>query len=111
MQHKFCLVDEQILMTGTLNWGDDRSSDNWNYVYITSKPQLVEPVKTEFSHMWNSGMNIEEAIRIEPVLYESDDASNEIKTEEINNETEVLNNPLQISMHRETQITPELCLV
>ncbi|KAL0822758.1 hypothetical protein ABMA28_004767 [Loxostege sticticalis] len=53
MHHKFCLIDDNVLMTGTLNWGDDRSSDHWNYVYVTSKLQLVEPVKKGFYQMWN----------------------------------------------------------
>ncbi|KAF9411377.1 hypothetical protein HW555_009824 [Spodoptera exigua] len=52
MQHKFCIVDDKLLMTGTLDWGNDLSADHWNYVYITSKPQLVEPVKNEFDQMW-----------------------------------------------------------
>lgn len=54
MQHKFCLIDDKVLMTGTLDWGNDRSADNWNYVYITSKPQLVQPVKNEFYQMWDT---------------------------------------------------------
>ncbi|XP_034831307.1 mitochondrial cardiolipin hydrolase-like [Maniola hyperantus] len=58
MKHKFCLVDEKILMTGTLNWGDDRSFDHWNYVYITSKHQLVEPVKNEFNQIWNIASDV-----------------------------------------------------
>ncbi|CAG9793708.1 unnamed protein product [Diatraea saccharalis] len=53
MQHKFCLVDDEVLMTGTLNWGNDRSSDHWNYVFITNNTQLVEPVKTNFYQMWS----------------------------------------------------------
>ncbi|XP_014362045.2 mitochondrial cardiolipin hydrolase [Papilio machaon] len=52
MQHKFCLIDDRILMTGTLNWGNDRSCDHWNYVYITSKLLLVDPVRKEFYRMW-----------------------------------------------------------
>ncbi|XP_022129101.2 mitochondrial cardiolipin hydrolase [Pieris rapae] len=59
MQHKFCLVDDRILMTGTLNWGNDRSFDNWNYVYITTKSQLVVPVKKEFYQMWEKTSDIE----------------------------------------------------
>ncbi|CAH2091405.1 unnamed protein product [Euphydryas editha] len=64
MQHKFCLVDDKILMTGTLNWGDDRSFDHWNYVYITSKQQLVEPVKKEFYHMWNIASHVQSVFDI-----------------------------------------------
>lgn len=40
-------------MTGTLDWGNDLSSDNWNYVLITSKPQLVQPIKNEFDYLWH----------------------------------------------------------
>lgn len=64
MQHKFCLVDDKILMTGTLNWGNDRSFDHWNYVYITSKQQLVEPVKNEFYQMWNIASDIQSVFDI-----------------------------------------------
>lgn len=45
MQQKYCLVDDEVLMAGTLDWGNDLSFDHWNYVYVTSKNQLVEPVK------------------------------------------------------------------
>ncbi|CAH2245999.1 jg13361 [Pararge aegeria aegeria] len=58
MKHKFCLVDDKILMTGTLNWGDDRSFDHWNYVYVTSKQKLVEPVKNEFYQLWNMSSDV-----------------------------------------------------
>ncbi|XP_050352011.1 mitochondrial cardiolipin hydrolase-like [Nymphalis io] len=64
MQHKFCLVDDNILMTGTLNWGNDRSFDHWNYVYITSKQQLVEPVKKEFYHMWKISSDVQTVFNI-----------------------------------------------
>ncbi|XP_045518020.1 mitochondrial cardiolipin hydrolase-like [Pieris brassicae] len=73
MQHKFCLVDDRILMTGTLNWGNDRSFDNWNYVYITTKSQLVVPVKKEFYQMWQKTSDIEN-------LYETELGDNEIAT-------------------------------
>ncbi|XP_041986841.1 mitochondrial cardiolipin hydrolase-like [Aricia agestis] len=59
MQHKFCLVDDKILLTGTLNWGNDRSFDHWNYVYITNKDQLVSPVKCEFYKIWNNSTDIQ----------------------------------------------------
>lgn len=65
MQHKFCLIDDAVLMIGTLDWGNDLTSDNWNYVYITSKPRLVEPVKKEFYSLWNeSQIGIQEALEI-----------------------------------------------
>ncbi|CAG4950771.1 mitochondrial cardiolipin hydrolase-like [Colias croceus] len=76
MQHKFCLVDDRILMTGTLNWGNDRSFDHWNYVYITSKLQLVEPVKDEFYQMWDASNNVEHVCDAQ--MYDSDAETVEI---------------------------------
>lgn len=57
MHHKFCLVDNTTLITGTLDWGNDMSCDQWNYVYITNKPQLVEPVTKAFFTMWHYEQN------------------------------------------------------
>ncbi|XP_052750061.1 mitochondrial cardiolipin hydrolase-like [Galleria mellonella] len=82
MQHKFCLVDDEVLMTGTLNWGNERTSDHWNYVYITSKKQLVDPVRSGFYAMWNehsSDMNIDTQ------SYESD-LETEFSEDELNSE-------------------------
>ncbi|XP_049874663.1 mitochondrial cardiolipin hydrolase-like [Pectinophora gossypiella] len=113
MQHKFCLIDDKILMTGTLNWGDDRSSDNWNYVYVTNKPQLVEPVKKEFNQMWNVDMNIEDALRTEPAVYESDDETPESlpRLTDSTIESGSENQSFQIPFLRETQVTPEVCIM
>ncbi|XP_072947226.1 mitochondrial cardiolipin hydrolase-like [Epargyreus clarus] len=87
MQHKFCLVDDRILMTGTLNWGNDRSCDHWNYVYITSKHQLVDPVKKEFYQMWEVSTDVQSTIHEQStqILYDSD-----VETIEILNPEEVM---------------------
>ncbi|XP_053606795.1 mitochondrial cardiolipin hydrolase-like [Plodia interpunctella] len=104
MQHKFCLVDDEILMTGTLNWGNDRSSDHWNYVYITSKRQLVEPVRQSFYQMWNDFTS--DMANLDAYSITSDsgtsDAPDGFKDDEDNNDVIIL---------RESQTTPELCLV
>lgn len=113
MQHKFCLVDDKVLLTGTLNWGDDRSSDHWNYVYITSKPQLVQPVNNEFRQMWNTYVDLEEAQLqlLTPSEYESDEDTTEIKREDVtSDESGIQNEPSDMPLLRETQITPELCI-
>lgn len=110
MQHKFCIVDDKVLLTGTLNWGDDRSSDHWNYVYITSKPQLVQPIKNKFYQMWNTFVNLEEAPLPPqtPSEYESD-VDTEIKGANVtSDESGIQNEPSDVPLLRETQITPEL---
>lgn len=103
MQHKFCLIDDKVLMTGTLNWGNDRSSDHWNYVYITSKPKLVEPVSKEFKYMWLSSKDLN---------YSQFD-SKPINEDECCN-TEVVNlteNYKTVPFGNKETLTSEICIV
>lgn len=101
MQHKFCLVDDKVLMTGTLNWGNDRSSDHWNYVYITNKSQLVDPVKREFHQMWDECIDINSS--------DHQDSAEESGEETDSNETaEVTEIP---EPFRETVSTPEVYIM
>ncbi|XP_026732860.1 mitochondrial cardiolipin hydrolase-like [Trichoplusia ni] len=108
MQHKFCLVDDKVLMTGTLDWGNDRSADHWNYVYITSKSQLVEPIKKEFYHMWGA-FSSDIGFNNQPLSYESETESVNVKNSEtIDVETRVDLEPQQAK--RET-LTPEVYIL
>lgn len=87
MQHKFCVIDDAVLIIGTLDWGNDLTSDNWNYVYITSKPQLVEPVKREFYNLWNEcQISILAALRkrLSPVVESPPKLMEDNETEEEN---------------------------
>lgn len=103
MEHKFCLVDDKVLMTGTLNWGNDRSSDHWNYVYITDKSQLVEPVKREFLQMWNECIDINNCDEQEDTTEESGE-----ETDSCNATVEVPEIP---EPFRETVSTPEVYIM
>lgn len=110
--HKFCLVDDKVLMTGTLDWGNDRSADHWNYVYITNKFQLVQPVRREFSHMWNHFSSELEVIKDSPPIpisanYDTDIESNK-KLKETNAASQ---NSVEQKSIRETPSTPEVCLL
>lgn len=113
MQHKFCLVDDKVLMTGTLDWGNDRCADHWNYVYITNKAQLVQPVKREFYQMWSQFSSdleiIKESASCEPASCESDTEIVDIKRTEIV-DVESLSDAEQTP--RETTImTPEVYIL
>jgi hypothetical protein len=103
MQHKFCLVDDDVLMTGTLNWGNDRSSDHWNYVYITNKLQLVAPVKKGFYEMWNDF-----TCEIESSTDNTQNESN--TTTDITEDCEFVQ-PKEKEAYRTKSPTPELYLV
>ncbi|XP_028027894.1 mitochondrial cardiolipin hydrolase-like [Bombyx mandarina] len=103
MQHKFCLIDDKVLMTGTLNWGNDRSSDHWNYVYITSKPKLVEPVSKEFKYMWLSSKDLNYS-QFDSKLINEDECCN----------TEVVNlteNYKSVPFGNKETLTSEICIV
>ncbi|XP_047027133.1 mitochondrial cardiolipin hydrolase-like [Helicoverpa zea] len=108
MQHKFCLVDDKVLMTGTLDWGNDRSADDWNYVYITSKSQLVKPVKSEFYQMWGE-FSSDIRLNNKPTPNESDP---EI-VENVNSETNNVETRTDLEPHtmRETTLTPEVYIL
>lgn len=62
-------------MTGTLDWGNDRSAEHWNYVYITTKSQLLEPVKKEFYELWSQFSSDLESIRVKHLLSDCTDLS------------------------------------
>lgn len=108
MQHKFCLVDDKVLMTGTLDWGNDRSADHWNYVYITSKSQLVEPVKKEFYDMWGEFCS-DLAHNNKPPSCERDTEIVDIKNSEtIDVETRA---DIEPQTMRDTTLTPEVYIM
>ncbi|KAI8426409.1 hypothetical protein MSG28_005252 [Choristoneura fumiferana] len=110
MQHKFCLVDDQILMTGTLNWGNDRSFDHWNYVYITSKQQLVYPVKSEFYLMWHdftSDLQLDVDVLSNTSDVDSSEDDIEFVTRNDNDPTEILS-ALTVTAEDSVRVTPEL---
>lgn len=112
MQHRFCLVDDKVLMTGTLDWGDDRSADNWNYVYITSVSQLVEPVKREFYQMW--GEYSSDIVLVEKSEALESGEQSDTKSEEKSN-TEIKDvetcGSLEPNTMQETTVTPEVLIV
>ncbi|XP_075978797.1 mitochondrial cardiolipin hydrolase-like [Anticarsia gemmatalis] len=109
MQHKFCLVDDKVLMTGTLDWGNDRSADHWNYVYITSKFQLVEPVKKEFYQMWSQFSSDLRQIKQPVSDNENDTEFIDIRSSEIPDVVSRTNVDHQTA--RETILTPEVCIL
>ncbi|XP_063827756.1 mitochondrial cardiolipin hydrolase-like [Ostrinia nubilalis] len=105
MHHKFCLIDDNVLMAGTLNWGDDRSSDHWNYVYVTSKLELVEPVKNGFYQMWNDFSM--DAAHVASVEASEDNLEDSGTTAEV----EYKSPNVSISENKQKNPTPELVLV
>uniref|UniRef100_A0A8C7WM70 Mitochondrial cardiolipin hydrolase n=1 Tax=Oryzias sinensis TaxID=183150 RepID=A0A8C7WM70_9TELE len=52
MHHKFAVVDEQLLITGSLNWTQTAVQRNKENILITEDPELVQPFVKEFQRLW-----------------------------------------------------------
>jgi len=52
MHHKFAIVDNNSLLTGSYNW--TRSAEKYNHenLIITQNPGLIKAFKNEFEHLW-----------------------------------------------------------
>lgn len=54
MHHKFVIVDEQLLVTGSLNWTLQGICGNQENVIITNLLNLVQPFLSQFECLWTS---------------------------------------------------------
>lgn len=52
MHHKFALVDDRKLITGSLNWTVTAVQSNKENVLVTEEPELVHPYVDEFRQLW-----------------------------------------------------------
>ncbi|XP_061839761.1 mitochondrial cardiolipin hydrolase isoform X2 [Nerophis lumbriciformis] len=52
MHHKFAVVDNRLLITGSLNWTLAAVQSNSENIIITEEPALVRPFMREFSRLW-----------------------------------------------------------
>ncbi|KAF3852246.1 hypothetical protein F7725_005601 [Dissostichus mawsoni] len=50
--HKFALVDNRLLITGSLNWTMTAVQSNKENVIVTEDPDLVLPFLKEFQRLW-----------------------------------------------------------
>ncbi|KAK5865960.1 hypothetical protein PBY51_020190 [Eleginops maclovinus] len=52
MHHKFSVVDNRLLITGSLNWTRTAVQSNMENVIVTEDPDLVRPFIKEFQKLW-----------------------------------------------------------
>ncbi|KAF6204588.1 hypothetical protein GE061_018748 [Apolygus lucorum] len=52
MHHKFILVDDEIVMNGSLNFTMTGALGNWENVIVSSHPEIVQPFLVEFQTLW-----------------------------------------------------------
>ena len=53
MHHKFGIIDDRIVFTGSFNWTYTASKHNHENLLITSKFDLVRQYQQEFDRLWN----------------------------------------------------------
>lgn len=54
MHHKFAIVDNKLVMTGSFNWTRQASMGNYDNVIISNSSQLVTPFVKEFERLWTT---------------------------------------------------------
>lgn len=52
MHHKFIIIDNNKLISGSLNWTMNAIRNNWENIFITNDHELVDPFKQEFKRLW-----------------------------------------------------------
>lgn len=60
MHHKFCVVDDALLINGSFNWTYSASRKNAENITITTHRAFVEDFKEQFAKMWADEKSFEE---------------------------------------------------
>ncbi len=53
MHHKFCVVDKEILLTGSYNWTKSAADRNQENLLVTEDPKMVKAYLNEFEKLWD----------------------------------------------------------
>lgn len=55
MHHKFCIIDQRMIITGSYNWNNAAEEENnETLLFITGDSNLVEKFLKEFDRLWNT---------------------------------------------------------
>ncbi|MFP4497994.1 MAG: phospholipase D-like domain-containing protein [Vulcanimicrobiota bacterium] len=61
MHHKFCVVDEELIITGSYNWNYSAEEDNnETLLFIKNDKELIKKFIHEFNKIWNMKSGSEE---------------------------------------------------
>ncbi len=53
MLHKFCVVDKEVLLTGSYNWTKSAADRNQENILVTEDPKMVKSYLSEFEKLWD----------------------------------------------------------
>lgn len=52
MHHKFLIVDNDLVITGSTNWTMSAFFGNFDHLVVTNQHSLVRPFVDEFDRLW-----------------------------------------------------------
>lgn len=53
MHHKFCIIDKQLLLSGSYNWTRSAAERNHENILLTEESSVVKAFLGEFDSLWN----------------------------------------------------------
>ena len=54
MHHKFCIIDNDTLITGSYNWTRSAAERNQENILINKEPKVIKSYFKEFDKLWNN---------------------------------------------------------
>lgn len=57
MHHKFAIIDDEILLTGSFNWTRSATKYNQENILITDNADIVSPYLQEYDRLWDTMVN------------------------------------------------------
>jgi phosphatidylserine/phosphatidylglycerophosphate/cardiolipin synthase-like enzyme len=58
MHHKFVVLDDSLVLTGSYNWTFASEEENFENVLILREPHLVAVYRTEFEALWENAKGV-----------------------------------------------------
>lgn len=52
MHHKFALLDDSVLLTGSYNWTTESEEQNYENLLVLREPELIAAYRLEFEGLW-----------------------------------------------------------
>jgi phosphatidylserine/phosphatidylglycerophosphate/cardiolipin synthase-like enzyme len=52
MHHKFALLDDSVLLTGSYNWTPESEEQNYENLLVLREPELIAAYRPEFEALW-----------------------------------------------------------
>lgn len=66
MHHKFVIVDNKILITGSMNWTSSSFQRNYDHMLISVDPHLVKQFQEEFNYLYSTDNESEIPCTVRP---------------------------------------------